>query len=165
MDKQFLGLTQNGIKVYVEPFSSYVSSRFADTPNLLSLVKEALLKIPAAGNIVYVQVDLDRTLGPSLISETGSESSIVYAKELYKDNYTRFVRNAESIDSSYLTIIIRKVEDDYILYDAWIGPVVPLLPGDILETKESKPFWRTHAVVLRSQRLQPGSEIAIWPWD
>lgn len=165
MEKMYIGQTSNGYKVYLDPLTSFVSTHINDTPNLLGLIKEASEKIIAAGNIIYVQIDLDRIIGVSDIVETDEADNIFYAKQLFRSNYTRFVKNKQQPETSYITVILNRLEDDYIVFDAWVGSVVPPLPSDKRESKESKPFWRTHAVASRNQVIQEGSVIEHWPWD
>lgn len=64
-----------------------------------------------------------------------------------------------------MTIVLRKdSEGDYELWSAWIGPAVPQFLGDEFETAESRPFWRTHALVWGNQETKPTTERSDWLW-
>jgi hypothetical protein len=165
MNNVFVGTTKNNCKVYMDLHSSHAARHIEETPSLIKYTQEALLKLSPRGNNVFVQVDLGRVIGTSDLIATDENDTIVYAKRLGRDNYARFVLNKQPIRTTYLTVVLHKLEDDYMLYSAWIGPLSPPFPGDVHEAQESRSFWRHHALAWGRQRIQTGTEIDVWPWD
>jgi hypothetical protein len=97
--------------------------------------------------------------------ETDSKDEIVYAIRQNRDIYTRFVKNREPVPTSYLTVILRKDnENNYILWSTWIGRLVPMSPGNPDSTPESKLFWDKHALVFGRQPIIENTLTDKYPW-
>ena len=161
----FIGTSKNGIKVFYDPVSSHAATHIHDTPQLMGLVKEVIAAITLEKEKELVEYDLHRTIGKSDLLETTDSDQIVYAKRLNRDNYTRFVLNRQSVDTSKVTLILLKQDDSsYILFSAWIGFLVPPFPGSGTETPESITFWSNHALAWGTQDIQPNTQTTVQPW-
>lgn len=166
MEKQIVGKTKSGKLVYVDLQSSHAATHIADTPNLLELVQECIADLAPVEDNICLEKDMGRTVGLSDLVETSSTDEVLYAKRLNRDNYTRFVLNRKAEATNFVTIVLRRdAEGNYELWSAWVGRVTPQFPGDEFETAESRPFWRTHALVWGNQETKPNTERNDWPWD
>lgn len=165
MNEKILTTTKNGRKVYVDVNSSHASTHLQDSPELIGQIKSILIRTEVSGDNVAFQTDIDTAIGKSDLVETSDKDEIIYAKRKNRDIYTRFVKNREPVDTNFVTIILHKREDeDYNLFSAWVGPLVPPFPGDKMEHPDSKEFWSNHALVWGNQEIQPGTETTKQPW-
>jgi hypothetical protein len=165
MNGEYVATTKNGKEVYVNLETSHAATHIISTPHLLHLVKEVLENTNVDKDNLYFDKDLGRDVGTSDLVETTDADNIVYAKRLNRDNYTRFTHNRKARPTSFVTVVLQPNETEgYNLMSAWTGRAVPQFPGDEYETPESKPFWRTHALVWGNQAMQPGTERHDWPW-
>jgi len=150
--------TSDGAAVYVDLIQSPASISISRDPHIVTLIKELLAIKRIAGRTLTLEVDFGRNVGNTDIVETTEKDRVVYAKRLKQETFTRFVRSRIPLPTSFITIILRKdAAGDYELYDAWLGPNVPSLPGTTTETAESKDFWMNHAFVIEGQSLQTRS--------
>jgi len=147
MQSTFLGKTKNSLDVYVDREGSHAATHLADTPELLELVKEALLTLSPDQDDVYMEVDLGRNIGTSDLVKTTMNDDVFYAKRLNRTNYTRFVRGRQPVKTSVISLVLHRQKDGYLLYSAWVGWAAPPFPNDEKETAESRDFWRNHALV------------------
>ena len=164
MQSTFLGKTKNSLDVYVDREGSHAATHLADTPELLELVKEALLTLSPDQDDVYMEVDLGRNIGTSDLVKTTMNDDVFYAKRLNRTNYTRFVRGRQPVKTSVISLVLHRQKDGYLLYSAWVGWAAPPFPNDEKETAESRDFWRNHALVWGRQAVQLDTEISAWPW-
>jgi hypothetical protein len=162
--KQYISNTKNGKKVYVDMTGSHAATHIGDTPGLLELVNEALTKIDAVDENIYLDMDMGREIGLSDLVETSEADEIVYAKRFNRTNYTRFVKNHSAQPTQYLALVLQKDGDVYELKSTWIGRITPQFPGDELETPDSRSFWQAHALAWGNQAVQEGTEVTEWPW-
>lgn len=166
MKRREIGYTKNGKLVYVDLEHSHVAAHLADTPYLLALVRELIPRLRPQKPNVYLHKDMGRIVGTSNLVKTTSEDKIIYAKRLNHDNYTRFVLHRKAEPSSFVTIALQEdATGNYALWSAWIGKKAPQFPGDPLETRMSRSFWKTHALVWNSQTIQPKTTRTDWPWS
>lgn len=166
MERQTVGTTKNGKLVYVDLKGSHAATHIADTPELLSLVRELLPGLSPDEDNVYLDRDMGRVVGRSDLVVTDDNDRIVYAKRLNRSNYTRFVHGRSAEPTRFVTVVLKRDKDDnYELWTAWIGAAAPQFPGDEHEASESRPFWRTHALAWGNQAIQLGTEVDQWPWD
>lgn len=161
----FIGRTKDGSKVYVDMETSHAATHFADTPQLLELVREVLPTLELDNDSKRFELDMGRIVGESDCVETGTEDNIIYAKRLSRDTYSRFVRGKHTIQTSWLTISLERIDKDTCeLVTAYIGRSAPPFPGNEFETPESRPFWEEHALVWGEQQIVPGTETKDRPW-
>lgn len=161
---KLLCTSKNGIAVYVDPIGSHAATHFNDSPGLESLVITFLRDTVLTGEKEHLEHNFHKPIGKTDLVETISADSIIYAKRLNRDNYSRFVLNKQASDSSTITVVLYKKDDHYILYSAYVGLKVPSFPSSPTATAESIPFWKTHALVWGTQEVQPGTETSDWPW-
>jgi len=161
---ELLGLSKNGVSVYFDPIHSHAATHFQDTPQLKELVREALMNTELAAEKEHFEYDFKRVVGTTDLFDTDDSDTIIYAKRVNRDNYTRFVLDKEPPSSSVVTLVLYKNEDIYTLYSAWVGILVPSFPTAPTATPDSIPFWKVHALAWGSQPIQPGTELKEWPW-
>ncbi len=153
--KHPIGQTANGTPVYVDLTRSQAAAHIAQQPYLPGLIKEALAKLSATGPVVSIEQDMGRNIGYNFVVETTDKDTVLYARLLRDEVYTRFVKNGKPAQTSYLTIILELDSDnEYELVDTWIGRINPPRPGSTHETVKSKPYWAKHAFVFDNQSVQ-----------
>ena len=163
---QLLCITANRQKVYYDPIESHIATHFHDTPELKKLVEEVLRHANLEQEKEIFEYDFHKVVGKMDLIETTENDEIIYAKRVNRDNFTRFVLNKSPVDTSIVTFILyRQDETSYILHSAWIGKLVPSFPGTETETPESKVYWKNHALIWGTQKIQLGTETTIQPWD
>ena len=165
MPKEYLGKTKNGFAVYLDTESSHALTHFANHSNLRGLVEKAIPTIDGVMEVVRVERDMGEIIGASDLVETNELDEIVYAKRPLRTGYSRFVKNRESVSTSWITIDLRKSgEKEYSLYTAFIGRLTPSFPGGNYLPEQSREFWSKHALVWGGQEVVPGSETTRCPW-
>lgn len=153
--KHPIGQTANSTPVYVDLTRSQAAVHIAQHPRLSGFVKEALAKLTATGPTLSIEYDMGRSIGYNFVVETTDKDTVLYARLLRDDVYTRFVKNGKPDQTSYLTMVL-KLDDnnEYELVDTWIGRLNPPRPGSEHETAQSKPYWASHAFVFDNQPIQ-----------
>lgn len=159
-----VGNTRNSIPVHVDLIGSPAAKHIAVQPRLLTLAKEALLKLSTRGLKDVVECNLGRTIGYSAIVSTSSNDAVFYAQALNEQVYTRFVKNSKPVATSYISLRLKKADTTYVLHDVWIGQAAPPRPGEEDEVDESKVFWTNYAYVYTSQPLKMRSTTKTSPY-
>ncbi|HSD56195.1 MAG TPA: hypothetical protein VLA92_03515 [Candidatus Saccharimonadales bacterium] len=155
MIKHPLATTLSGMPVYVDLINSPASNTIAQQPHISKLISEVLAAIKPKGKSPVIEFDFGRTIGTCDVVATTDKDIVMYAKPLKQDAFFRFVRRRHPEQTQYLTISLRQdSNNEYELYDVWMGRDLPAAPGSERETAESKPFWNTHAWVLDSHPVQ-----------
>jgi hypothetical protein len=164
--KHPIGITRNGISVYVDLIQSRAAKQIAQQPYLVGLVCEALQQLDFSDPEVRVERDMGRNVGYSFIVDTTDSDTIIYAKIQRDDVYTRFVKSGKPHPTQYLSMVLARDEGDgdYGLCDTWVGRLAPPRPGSANETAESKAYWATKACVLGSQPLKHSTVTKVCPW-
>jgi hypothetical protein len=163
--KEFVCKTRSGKSVYIDHEATKVGLHLAEAPQLLQLVKEVLTIRDVEGENVALEVDLGRIVGETSLIETTDDDEIVYARRLQRDKYTRFVKNKELMPTSWVTVILHKVDDGYNLWSAWCGKLVPTSPGGEDEMPKSQGYWRNHALVYDADIIQADTVTEVCPWE
>jgi hypothetical protein len=156
--KHIIAQTRNDVTVYVDLISSQASAQIARQPYVLNLLKELVQRTTITGPELRFDQDMGRSIGNESVVETTEADTIVYAQKLKDPTYTRFVKNAKPEPTQYMTIVLRRDdENSYELMDTWIGRLSPPRPGSEYETPESKTYWSNHAYVLDGEPVQSKS--------
>jgi hypothetical protein len=163
--KEFVCKTRSGKSVYIDHEATKVGLHLTEAPQLLQLVKEVLTIRDVEGENVALEVDLGRIVGETSLIETTDDDEIVYARRLQRDKYTRFVKNKELMPTSWVTVILHKVDDGYNLWSAWCGKLVPTSPGGEDEMPKSQGYWRNHALVYDADIIQADTVTEVCPWE
>jgi len=162
---EFVVTMANGTKVYVDTVNSPAATHLKGSPSLLGLVEDFLKHQSFHEKEISIEHDTGHIVGKMDLVETDSKDEIVYAIRQNRDIYTRFVKNREPVPTSYLTVILRKDnENNYILWSTWIGRLVPMSPGNPDSTPESKLFWDKHALVFGRQPIIENTLTDKYPW-
>ncbi|HEY8999222.1 MAG TPA: hypothetical protein VIM53_02795 [Candidatus Saccharimonadales bacterium] len=153
--KHPIGQTRNGTQVYVDLIGSQAARHIAQQPQLLTFAKELLEKTAVEGSEANIEYDMGRSVGYNFLVTTKDTDTILYARPVKDEVYTRFVKNGKPFSTRYVTVtLVQNADNDYELSDIWVGRLTPPRPGSINETAESRPYWLHHAFVLDSQPLQ-----------
>lgn len=150
-----IGTDRSGVGVYVNLIRSLAAEHISHQPQLLTLAKELLSSQTISGEVAAIEHDFGRTIGGSEVVETTEKDTIVYAKRLKHETFSRFVRKRQLKPTSFLSMSLKKWDDgSYEVSDIWFGRQMPAFPLDETATAESKSFWKSHAFVFEGQLLQ-----------
>lgn len=165
-DREVIGLSNNGVEISYDPVDSHAATHLDDTPGLLELVNEIIPTIEVSQDEdTVLETDMGRVIGSSELVEVNSSDEIFYALRKNREKPITFVRDRSPVETSLVTVVIKPLTDGaYNLHSAWIGPLVPSVPGDEKETPESREFWNSHALVAGRQEIVPGTETTKCPW-
>lgn len=153
-EKKLLGTLASGEKVF-DRFTSHLDTH----PEVKEYLLEALKKInPERKSFLEETFDFGSPIGKSICVETNTDDEIIYAQRPKRVGLTRFVKNKEAKETSLLTVILKKIDDGYILITAFVGPKAEPEPWDKFATEQSILFWQNHALVWGSQEIIPGTE-------
>jgi hypothetical protein len=165
VERELFARSRNGVDVLYDPINSHASTHFADTPQIVPIVRTIIESTILTGDPQEFETDTGDTVGNSDLVETDATDLIVYAIRKNRDHYARFTKSRGPQPSSKITVRLEPLEDtNYELYSAWIGPTTPPFPGTDYEAPESRPFWNKHALAWGTQEIQPGTETTICPW-
>lgn len=171
MNLEFLALTKNNKKVFYDPIHSHAATHLEDTPQLKSLVIEALPDIildDGYREFEELEVDMGRVIGNTDGVDIDPGDKLVWAKRKNRDNYTVFNKSKSPRPSTFITMSFsRPANNSYILETAYISDgqgYSPPFPGDPNETPDSKEYWSKHALAWGTQEIQEGTLIEKCPW-
>jgi hypothetical protein len=163
--QHLVGKTSNDKPVYVDLIQSQAAPHIAAHPHLLRLVSKTVPQLTITGNRVKVECNLGRVVGYENVVETTSDASILYARIMHDDIYSRFTRKGEPKQTSYITLTLEKQSDEsYHLVDTWIGRLRPPRPGSPNETASSRDYWLNHAFLFDNQPTQRSSRTYVCPY-
>lgn len=163
-ERMYVATTSNGQKVFVDTVRSHAATHLADDSGLLDLVVELLGDSEIEGENVAFEKDMGRIIGKTDLVTTDESDEIIYAKRPNRGNYTRFAKNRQPVPTQYLTVILRRIDEGYELWSAWVGKLAPSFPGGENETPDSKVFWSSHALVWGTQAVKEGTITTKQPW-
>ena len=164
--KHPIGTTLNGTPVYVDLINSAASANISQQPHLVTLIKELLESTNVSGTAPTVEYNFGRNIGNTVIVQTTEKDTIIYAKRLKQETFTRFVRRRVPAPTTYITISLSKDGDgEYALANAWIGRLIPPFPADQEnEAQQSEAYWAQHALVLEGQPIQLRTVTQVYPY-
>ena len=165
MYKYVIAKSPNGYDIYVDLITSSAGHCLSRQPYLINLIKEVLMPMHLKGPNVSIEYDMGRVIGNTEIVTTSDKDAIFYAKSKNQNSFSRFVKNRSMSPTSQLTIILeRDGDNNYELSDTWIGQNSPPFPGDGKETKLSKSYWESHALVMDQQVIQSKTITKVCPY-
>lgn len=157
--RKLLGVLRGKEKVW-----DRLTSHVHPNPAIEKYLPLALSRIEPNGREFFVEtVDFGEIIGEANCVETTEGDDIVYAMRVGRRGLTRFVRGREKTPTSKVTVILKKIDDGYILISGFIGPQAAPEPWDPKATPESITFWNAHAVVWGSEPVVPSTETTTLP--
>ena len=130
-----------------------------------AVLPEALLRIdPMGKDFLVEEVTFSGVIGETTCVATGAGDQVVFAQRLKRFGLTRFVKGKSPEPCKSIVVILKKVENGYVLITAFIGHKAEPEPWDRNATPASKEFWSTHALVWGSEEIIPGTQTDISPW-
>ena len=158
--KELIAVSINGVSVFLDYKATNVMFHIRETPNLLDLVREAIETTDIFGdNEIIFEKNMDRIVGTTTLVVTTDADEIVYAKRRERDKYSRFAKNRELTPVSYVVVCVRKQGDEYMLWTAWCGRLLPVESYD-----PTSHFSLTHALVYDKNLVQLDTVTTINPW-
>jgi hypothetical protein len=165
MYKYMLDQTKDKYDIYINLISSPAGIYLSRRPYIIGLIKELLATRSLKGERIVIEKDMGRGIGTTDVVTTSDKDTIYYAQPLKSDVFSRFARNRYPQVSNILTVVIQRDQDgDYEVYDTWIGSNYPAFPGDKQQTKASKEYWKTHALVQNAQHIQSKTLTRVCPY-
>jgi hypothetical protein len=165
MIKHPIANASDGNEIFVNLIDSPASIAIARQPQLVTFAKEIIALTKLKKKNIILEFDMGRNVGNCDIVETTDKDFIVYAKPLRQNGFRRFVRRRAPVQTSLVTLILHFHDGEgYELHDAWFGSNTPAMPGSQEETKDSKTFWASHALVLDSYQLQSKTLTTVCPY-
>lgn len=169
------------IKLKMQGKVFYVKeAHFHQHPEVFHYLQEALEKLMKEDRLsdlqekgmVKISLDFGYSLGTSDCIETTPEDEIFYAQRRGRSTFTRFVKNRVAPECSTLTMVLAQgnkpnrinVVTAYVGYQAEKEP----LDGSIKnrdDFEKSVEFWKTHALIEKSQRIYNNTMTTECPWD
>ena len=106
---------------------------------------------------------------PSIIGQTTCVSTdendkVFYAIRKGRLGYTRFVLNREPEDTSFLTIILRRLSDYYHIITCYLGKLAKPEPWDKYALPDALEFWENHALIFGEEEIIMESKTDTCPW-
>lgn len=161
---EFIGKCANGINVF-NRLNSHLHKNVSE-----NILKEALLKISPNEEFHKEVIDMKRIIGKSNCVLINESDEIIYVIRKGRNGPTPIVKNREPVNCSYLTVALKRVEENsYLLISAYIGDVSEPEPWDTnfynpftWEKKEnideemyykSLHFWKTHALIYDESEI------------
>ena len=112
---------------------------------------------------IVEQVDFEEPVGKSILVPTTESDKIIYAIRKGRQNYSRFVLNREPVDSSSITIVLKKMDTYYMIISCFVGEKAQPEPWDPKSTSESLLFWSQNALIFGSEPIKEGTETDVCP--
>lgn len=162
--KKFFATSKNGVRVYLDTTTSHALTHFAHNPKLREVTRQLISEIKIKGEIIRINKDMGEIVGLTDLVETNKKDEIIYAIRPLREIYTRFVKGKKSSPTSWVTIDIRKENNGYFLYTAFVGHLIPSFPGGDYLSGQSKKFWSKHALVWGCEEIVSGTETKKCPW-
>ncbi len=153
-----------------EPVIDRADSHAAGHIGVDAILAELLSRIPSQGRKEFCeQVDFGREVGMTICVPTtgdGKGDLIVYAKRPNRRGHTRFVKGREAVPTrSAVACLKRTTGGAYLLMTAFLGSRAPAEPWDRRwATKESLPFWSSHALLWGVEEVAADTETTQCPW-
>ena len=164
--KHIIGTTKNDMSVYVDLIHSKAAKHISAQPQLLMFIKEAVRAQSPTKEHVAIELNMGRSVGYDFTVPTTDKDVVFFAQLIKSTIFTPFVKNGSPTTTTHLSIVLHKTSDsEYELIDAWIGDMSPALPGSPEESKDSKPYWSSHAIVYTNQPLQTRSITKVNPYE
>jgi hypothetical protein len=165
-DEHQVGVSANGMAVWINLMKPPVSTVISRNPHLLNLIKEIIAQSKLEKKHLAVSCDMQRIVGyaDTVVSKDGD--TIFYAREPKAQAFTRFVKNRHADQTSVVSMRLEMDGPDrYKVIQVQLGAASPPLPGSAGQTAQSLPYWEKHAVVYNGQALQASSLTKECPYE
>jgi hypothetical protein len=158
---KYLGTLLSGEKVFDRP-----ASHIHRTEALEQNLPAALSKIVTNNQMMVAEsVEFDIVIGTTGCVVTNEDDDIIFAQRVgRKGGYTRFVKNRNPEPTSSITVVLKKINEGYLLLTAYIGEKAEPEPWDYHADEKSLPYWKTHALIFGSEPIIKGTETTKELW-
>lgn len=163
--KKLIATTKNGVDVYLDTEHSHAATHIAHHPELLEFAKNIIADRVFGGRFLKFSTDMGGVVGNSDLVETTANDDTFYAKRPNRRNYTRFVNGKNAEPTRFVTLELRKVDDQVVLFTVYIGGATPPFPyGKDDPHQDGREFWKTHALVTGNQEYLEETVTKECPW-
>lgn len=113
-------------------------------------------------------------VGETICIAVSEGDEIVFAQRPGRRGLTKFVRNRNPEPCRYVTVVLKRIPEGYLLVTGFIGRKAEPEPWDdrhfqqqadpaAAETK-ARAFWEKRALVMGIEQNIPGTETSACPW-
>lgn len=126
-----------------------------------------VIKSITCNDLSFIEKELTykQPVGYTTCVSVNGQDDIIYAKRVGKTGFTKFVRNRKPELTCCITVILKKTNDYYTIITAYFGKKSELEPWDQRATPSSAKFWEEHALIFRSNKINPDTLTSICPWN
>lgn len=152
-NSKHFGMTKNGYQVY-DRKKSHIARDVL--PNLVDVIPQ----IEPAENFQIIEYDFGKVIGKTYCVELTEKDrpNIYYKRRKYREGQTKFVRYRQPDPTQYMTIILKKIDEGYLVITAFNGRIAEPEPWDENAFKQdprgyeaakaaSEKFWNNHALI------------------
>ena len=115
---------------------------------------------------VFIQqeISFNEVIGESILVRLNPGDEVVYAVRKGRKGYSKFVLNRQPEECRTAAIVLKRVDEGYLIITAFIGRLSAPEPWDKNETAESLPFWNSHALIYGHEDVDEDTFTDICPW-
>lgn len=126
-----------------------------DWEELIKLCEKDVRVISLTKDFEIINIDFEFFVGYSKLVKVKEEDEILYAKRIGRENYTKFIKNANPTITNKVVLILKrnkKTCGEYYLVTIFPGSTNAKEPEDLNITNkkeliESLSFWKEHALI------------------
>ena len=155
-----LYVSRNGVKII-----EGINARITDSVRAVLYQLLPATELNISEPIINIQTTLEDYSGNQYCVEINEEDKIIYAKRWKKNSYYKFVIDKKPVKTNEFTIILKQIDDFYMILTAFFGPKTEPFPWDRnADTSKSIDFWKNHAIVLSGEfDIKPDTIIGYLP--
>jgi hypothetical protein len=122
------------------------------------------IKIDPSEEIIEFEYEFPSVIGKTYCIKTNLENKIIYAIRKGRMGHTRFATDEVPQDCKHLFLVLKKIEEGYLILTIFIGKKAAREPWDEQANLEDLEFWQNNALIFNPNDIISGSESAECPW-
>lgn len=145
---QFIGYTIDNVPVYDRP-----NSHLQEHPIDLPILREALKKVSQKEEFKIHVIDMEKVIRVTTCVPVTPSDDIIYVIKKNRSGPTPMVLGRKPIKCKKFILVLKRIENGFVLITAFIGeetkpePWDPKIQKDPKELSEATKFWREHALI------------------
>lgn len=156
-----------------EHMEAHKADFIVEWTSLMRQVREILLQETIQEEFIIRELDMGKAIGYEKLIKTKETDTIVYAKRLNRELYTRFVKGKTKALTHTMVVILsqdRCNPHKYDLVTAYPGRIAYKEPEDLnihtkQELRESLYFWQQHALIFDEANIHVATIRAACPYQ
>ncbi len=114
--------------------------------------------------IIEYEYEFPFEIGKTNCIKTTFENKIIYAIRKGRIGHTRFVMDSAPIGCKHVFLVLKKIEEGYLILTIFIGKKAAREPWDEQANLEDLEFWQNNALIFNQEEIIEGSETTESPW-